>query len=308
MSKDADTGGAPLHIAAAWNQFKMVELLLDHGAEVRAKDRVDAEPLDRALYHRDALPLIELLSARGAHTTLFVAIAKGDFDEVESIVKADSKVLQSRLRFYTEVSFSPLHFAAARRPADLALNMGHRIAYRRLVEAGAPVDRKLLEQVGDEDRAQLMPRLHQALVDGDRKTVEALLDEDPSLVNTRLPDVWVTGGTHGAGALHWAAMFGHLQIAELLIDRGADLELRDETYGGTPIGWAWEYDRTEMEEFLSGKGGYARREWFDTCSRRTGIGPSSPVRASAAAVLSRLPRGGRRASCRLGFGSTRSRL
>lgn len=206
-----------------------------------------------------------------------------DFDKVQSMAQNDSTLLHSRLPFYEKVSLTPLHFAATRddpgmidlllelgaeansedengrTPADLALNMGHKDAYGRLVENGAPVDPKLLEKVGDEDGAQRMSRLHQALVDGERETIEAVLDEDPTLVNTRLPDVWGTGGTYGAAALHWAAMFGHLGIAELLLERGADLELRDETYNGTPLGWAREYDRTEMERFLLERGATSAR-------------------------------------------------
>src|SRR5262245_40458080 len=86
-------------------------------------------------------------------------------------------------------------------------------------------------------------RLHQALVDGDAGRVALELDADPSLINQRLPDVWGSGGTFGAGPLHWAAMFGHIELARFLIDRGADIHLRDLTYGGTPADWAKEYRR-----------------------------------------------------------------
>jgi Ankyrin repeat len=49
--------------------------------------------------------------------------------------------------------------------------------------------------------------------------------------------------------LHLAA------FARLLLERGADLSLRDLTYGGTPAHWAKEYRRREMCAFLEAQGG-----------------------------------------------------
>ena len=44
-------------------------------------------------------------------------------------------------------------------------------------------------------------------------------------------------GDGGETALHWAALFGELRLVERLID-GADLELEDDQYHSTPLGWA----------------------------------------------------------------------
>lgn len=44
-------------------------------------------------------------------------------------------------------------------------------------------------------------------------------------------------GNGGETALHWAALFGELRLVERLID-GADLELEDDQYHSTPLGWA----------------------------------------------------------------------
>ncbi len=44
-------------------------------------------------------------------------------------------------------------------------------------------------------------------------------------------------GEGGETALHWAALFGELQLAQRLIE-GADLELEDAQYHSTPLGWA----------------------------------------------------------------------
>jgi ankyrin repeat protein len=44
-------------------------------------------------------------------------------------------------------------------------------------------------------------------------------------------------GNGGETALHWAALFGELQLARRLT-KGADLGLEDDQYHSTPLGWA----------------------------------------------------------------------
>ena len=44
-------------------------------------------------------------------------------------------------------------------------------------------------------------------------------------------------GIFGETALHWAALLGEVQLAARLI-HGSDINLRDERYYSTPLGWA----------------------------------------------------------------------
>ena len=74
-----------------------------------------------------------------------------------------------------------------------------------------------------------------AAMAGDTQHVAALLDADPQLVNKK--------DKFGATGLHWAALNGRRDTAELLIERGADINSRDDVYNATPAGWAIEYLR-----------------------------------------------------------------
>jgi hypothetical protein len=50
---------------------------------------------------------------------------------------------------------------------------------------------------------------------------------------------------HGETGLHWAAFGGHLDIVRLLLQRKAPVDIKDERFGGTPLGWAlygWQED------------------------------------------------------------------
>ena len=48
------------------------------------------------------------------------------------------------------------------------------------------------------------------------------------------------GPGHGAGltALHLAAQSDHVEMARLLLERGADTTIADALYESTPVGWA----------------------------------------------------------------------
>ena len=41
----------------------------------------------------------------------------------------------------------------------------------------------------------------------------------------------------GQTGLHWAAYGGHANTVRLLLDRGAPVHAKDESFNGTPLGW-----------------------------------------------------------------------
>ena len=53
----------------------------------------------------------------------------------------------------------------------------------------------------------------------------------------------------GQTCLHFAALWGHTEIARLLIQRGADV-LTTNQYGATPLHWCAEYGTNEVGELL----------------------------------------------------------
>lgn len=67
------------------------------------------------------------------------------------------------------------------------------------------------------------------------EVVRMILDRNPKVVNER--------NTSGATALHHAAFNGNRRMAKLLVERGADINIRDIEFGATPAGWAIEYLR-----------------------------------------------------------------
>jgi ankyrin repeat protein len=62
----------------------------------------------------------------------------------------------------------------------------------------------------------------------------------------------------GKRALHEAAASGALNVARLLVERGAEIDPRESAYGGTPMGWASHGDQTAVLDYLSR---YSRNIW-----------------------------------------------
>mmetsp|Transcript_23305 Transcript_23305/g.60992 ORF Transcript_23305/g.60992 Transcript_23305/m.60992 type:complete len:963 (+) Transcript_23305:153-3041(+) len=81
------------------------------------------------------------------------------------------------------------------------------------------VSKYLLKKTGRTKAAEKTLDIFEATKQNEYDVVRSLLDNDPSLVN--LED------EHEATPLMFAAMRGHLAVAELLVDRGAELDCQD---------------------------------------------------------------------------------
>jgi cytohesin len=88
---------------------------------------------------------------------------------------------------------------------------------------------------------------------GDLETVKALLKNHPDLVSSKDKDGWTP--------LEFAAMFGHKDMVELLLAKGADVNSKDTACGRTPLHYARNESVAELlltnkaEVDARGKGG-----------------------------------------------------
>jgi ankyrin repeat protein len=96
-------------------------------------------------------------------------------------------------------------------------------------------DKTLIDQLADQ-RAELL----QLAAENDKRDAVRLMKE----LGFDLNEVQRTT------ALHHAAMSGHLEMAKLLIELGADPLIRDTEFNATPLGWAEYGEKAEVAEFL----------------------------------------------------------
>jgi len=141
-------------------------------------------------------------------------------------------------------------------PLMTALAFGYLDAAEALVRRGARVDRlaaaaglgrlddaqRLFERATREERHRALALAAQL---GHTEIVRLLLDagEDPDRYNPE--------GNHSHSTpLHQAALVGHRGVVELLVERGARLDIKDTIWEGTPLGWAEHGGRSEIASYL----------------------------------------------------------
>jgi hypothetical protein len=85
----------------------------------------------------------------------------------------------------------------------------------------------------------------EAAKNGDLQTVKTILAKDPSKLNATDESKYT--------ALHWASMRAHWDVAEFLIEKGADLNVVGGD-GGTQINWAVHHDNVDIIKLMVEKG------------------------------------------------------
>ncbi len=85
------------------------------------------------------------------------------------------------------------------------------------------------------------PDLMQSLSDDERHVLtQAVMRDHPDALSLMISLGWslTDEGEWGGTPLHWAAWFGRPKAVRTLLDFGAPVNVRDRTYGSSPIAWA----------------------------------------------------------------------
>jgi ankyrin repeat protein len=117
--------------------------------------------------------------------------------------------------------------------------------------------------------------IEKAVRKADVREIKALLDKNPRLARVR--------DSSGYSPLHWAAIDGHREVVELLLDRGAEVNGRT-TFGNTPLHLASRAGRLEAAKLLIDRGADIH------ASTNTGITPLSEATTSGHADIANLLR------------------
>ncbi|KAL1122657.1 hypothetical protein AAG570_002984 [Ranatra chinensis] len=203
----------PLHFAAGYNRVAVVEYLLSHGADVHSKDKGGLVPLHNACSY-------------------------GHYEVTEMLVKHGANVNVADLW-----KFTPLHEAAAKGKYDIV---------RLLLQHGADATKKNrdgamaveLVKEGDQEVADLL-RGNAALLDaakrGNLARVQRLVT--PENINCR--------DTQGRNStpLHLAAGYNNVEVAEYLLENGADVNAQDKG-GLIPLHNASSYGHLDIAALL----------------------------------------------------------
>uniref|UniRef100_A0A2R5LDL0 Poly [ADP-ribose] polymerase n=2 Tax=Ornithodoros turicata TaxID=34597 RepID=A0A2R5LDL0_9ACAR len=203
----------PLHFAAGYNRVSVVEHLLQQGADVHAKDKGGLVPLHNACSY-------------------------GHYEVADLLVRHGASVNVSDLW-----KFTPLHEATAKGKYDIV---------KLLLKHGADPNKKNrdghtaldLVKEGDQDVADLL-RGDAALLDAAKKgnlaRVMKLLT--PENINCR------DSQGRNSTPLHLAAGYNNFEVAELLLENGADVNAQDKG-GLIPLHNASSYGHLDIAALL----------------------------------------------------------
>jgi outer membrane protein assembly factor BamB len=218
------TGETPLHFAVSNGQRDIVELLLDHGADMNVKNNSGQSPLFLA-FQGSNKEITELLIDKGADinitnnnglTLLHLAARNGQKDAVELLLTkgADFKA-QNR---------------GGRTAAGLAKEYGH-----------SEIFELLSKHANQSGGAKEIMTIYDYAAVGDIEQLKSLISEGADVS---------AKSRNGMIPLHWAALNGHKDIVELLIQKGADVNAGPQT----PLLFACQRGKKDVIELLISKG------------------------------------------------------
>ncbi len=249
-----EDGETPLMLAAETGNVEIVKLLLHRGAQAGAKDKAGHTVLDHAKGEkRDAiLDALKQAGAKEAEPTALDAVRQDDVRLLRALLDkgADPNLKDSQGKtalFYAMDSFDATDLVQAL--LDKGANPNARDAAGETPIGLAKASKVAMVQILL-DAGAYAPEFEfvDAVTAGNTATVTQMLDAGVSANSS---------GLGGQTALILASSVPHLDIAKLLLERGADLKARD-GQGKTALNYAVMMGHMDVVRFLLDKGADAK--------------------------------------------------
>ena len=225
VNRQDKNGWAPLHLAARAGDISVVELLLEHGAEVHLETNEAEYPYQiAAFFHGRGHPIVKVLRPEGMIDVgdLQYSVQSGQFRKVQEYMQLRPDFANHQ----DENGWTPLHEA---------VRLGYMPVIRMLVIYGA--DKTVVTNGGEtafhladaqHGRAHEVTKLvrpdgylddtdiRHAAFDGDLEKITKYAGLRPDLINIQDNAGW--------SAIHEAARNGNVAALKILIDAGGDKE------------------------------------------------------------------------------------
>jgi ankyrin repeat protein len=288
--RDFPDNATPLHFAAVHGDLETIRLLVEAGADVEGKgDDYAVGVLGWATcFQKVREDVADYLLAHGATLNLWTAIALDRADNVRAMITQQPTLLGSRMS-RNQHRRTPLHHAAGKdrpRIVQLLLEIGadpnatdatggtpmttasqegaSTTVIDALLAAGTPLDFLTAINLGRYDEAEAMLRddpgrlgpegrdtiaLHLAVNKKNAKSICWLIEHGVAVNAKRM--MWDCNHT----ALHMTVESGAIELARLLLDAGADPNVKDNKYDATALGWAQYFGKDDFAAMIKERGG-----------------------------------------------------
>ncbi len=234
-----------LHVAVMYGRKDIIDLLLEHGADINEKDRRFGfsalhQAIDLEFLPDDpALGMVDFLISRGAKMDIFGYVWQDDVEHVRQMLAE----YPAQVNAIGPNHGTPICHSSSPEMTRLLLDRGADVRVRMSGEWWETTPIRWVAQHNRRDPEKLRAMLEKtgvemdiflACVFGDAQRVLDRLAADPGLLHA------FTGPEHGLEPglmpLHLAAQFGHLELTRLLLERGAQVNARSPlSYNLTPL-------------------------------------------------------------------------
>lgn len=219
----------PVFQASYHGLWKLVPYLIERGADTSIRDR-DGTTVFGYFYSRyrdgdrGCYEILDILARATDDGRSWLQSAEGQSwsREWKRIQEAERSSIDPRIG----VNESPRADIPERQPIPPAAtpNPPPLLAASQSIPATPP--QPTVPRVPSVAASDQSASFHEAARTRDLATLKAMLKDNPDLVFTKYRD--------GKTPLHWAAWWGHKDVAELLLANKADVNARADTYGNSP--------------------------------------------------------------------------
>ncbi len=249
-------GRTPLWLAALAGHMDLVRFLVAKGADVNIADNRGRMPVDIAR-QRGRNEVVDILSQHGAKETLHGAVASGNIDEVKRLISEgadiNAKNEDGRTPLHLAANRGPgdlIEFLVSHGADRNVKDVRGQIPLHEASKSGNVDAARLLigndATINTQSEEWESTPLHCAASKGHREVVELLVANGAHLEDRNF---------HGQTPLHLAAYRDRRAVVNTLLANGADIEARTK-YDRTPLAMAIAIDNShiEMAELLLDKG------------------------------------------------------
>ena len=253
-SRCFDDRWTPLHVVSTYGHVEVGRILIEHGADMTAKDNGEMTPLHVAS-RNGHMELARLLVEHGAdvaardqdrRTPLFWASIEGYLEITRFLIehRADPTVQD-------DIGRTALHWASTCGRVEIARFL---LEHGACVTARAADGRTPLHVASEEGNVKVVRLL---IENGADATVGDLLHVVTRYGYSEVARILVERGADpsnqardGQSPLHVASAYGNMEITRLLVEHGADISTRDNK-GLIPCDVAWREGHSEIARFLT---------------------------------------------------------